>query len=70
MESKVEPLNSFYGEYVLIIDGMPYVQQSKVYCKTFGQVAMDLLSRILAAAKKLYRIDVVFDDYAMYQSKM
>ena len=52
IESNVQPLDSLHGEQVLIIDGMSYVQQSKVYNKTFGHFAMDLLSRILAAGKK------------------
>ena len=50
-------------EQVLIIDGMTYVQQYKAYNKTFGQFAIDLLNRILAAGKKASRIDVVLDDY-------
>ena len=45
-----------------IIDGMTYVQQSKVYNKIFGRFAMDLLSRILAAGKKASRIYVAFND--------
>ena len=60
-ESNVQLLDSLHGEQVFIIDGMSYVQQSKVYNKTFGHFAMDLLSRILAAGKKASRIDVVFD---------
>ena len=52
-----------HGEQVLTIDGMNYVQQSKVYSKTFGQFATNLLSRILAPGKKANRIDVVFDHY-------
>ena len=63
IESKMEPLDSLHGEQVLIIDGMTYVQQSKVYNKTFVQCAMHLLSRILVAGKKASCIDVVFDDY-------
>ena len=62
-ESKLEPLDSLHGEQVLIIDGMTYVQQSKVYNKTSGQFAMDLLSKILAAGKRASCIDVVFVDY-------
>ena len=42
---------------------MTYVQQSKVYNKTFVQCAMHLLSRILVAGKKASCINVVFDDY-------
>ena len=62
IESKVEPLDSLHGEQVSIIDGMTYVQQSKVYNKIFGRFAMDLLSRILAAGKKASRIYVAFND--------
>ena len=53
IEFKVEPLDSLHGEQVLIIDAMTYVHQSKVYNKIIGQFAMDFLSRILAAGKKL-----------------
>ena len=59
----MEPLDSLHGEQVLIIDGMTYVQQSKVYNTTFDQFAMDLSRRILAAGKKASCVDVVFDDY-------
>ena len=62
IESKVERLDSLHGEQVSIIDGMTYVRQSKVYNKIFGQFAMDLLSRILAAGKKASRIYVAFND--------
>ena len=50
IKSKVEPLDSLHRDQVLMIDGMNYVQQSKVYNKTFSQFAMDLL-RILAPEK-------------------
>ena len=36
IESKVDSLDSLHGEQVLIIDGMTYIQQSKVYNKSFG----------------------------------
>ena len=62
IESKVERLDRLHGEQVSIIDGMTYVRQSKVYNKIFGQFAMDLLSRILAAGKKASRIYVAFND--------
>ena len=50
----MEPLDSLHGEQVYTYkDGMTYVQQPKVYSKTFGQFPMDLLSRNLQLEKKL-----------------
>ena len=63
LEGKVEPLESLQGRHALIVDGMAYVQQSKVCNKTFGQFAMDLLQRILAVGARAYCVDVVFDEY-------
>ena len=60
IESKVEPLESFHGQQVLIIDDMTY---SKVYNKTLYQFAMYLLSKTLAAGKKANCTAVVFDNY-------
>ena len=37
LEGKVEPLESLNGNHALIVDGMAYVQQSKVVNKTFGK---------------------------------
>ena len=59
----MEPLESFHGEQVLLVDGMTYIQQSKFYNKAFGQFAIVLMKRILAAGKKASHVDVVFDDY-------
>ena len=42
IKSKVRPLEILHEKQVLIIDNMTYVQQSKVYNKTFYQFAMDL----------------------------
>ena len=47
----------------MIVDAMAYVQQSQVSNKTFGQLAMDLLDRILSVGMRAARIDVVFDEY-------
>ena len=63
LEGTVEPIENVTGEYAMIFDGMAYVQQSQVSNKTFGQLAMDLLSRILSAGARAARIDVVFDEY-------
>ena len=63
LEGNVEPLESLNGHHALIVDGMAYVQQSKVDNKTFGDFAKDLLTRILVVGKKSSRIDVVFDEY-------
>ena len=51
-----------HGEQVLIIDGMTYVQQSKVYNKTFAQ-CYGLAEQNTCSWKKASCIDVVFDDY-------
>ena len=51
------------GKYALIVDGVAFVQQAQVSNKTYGQLAMDLLERILKAGMKASRIDVVFDEY-------
>ena len=63
LEGNVEPLESLNRHHALIIDGMAYVQQSKVDNKTFGNFANDLLTRILVVGAKSSRIDVVFDEY-------
>lgn len=63
LEDKVEPLQNISGEHAMIFDGMAYVQQSQITNKTFGQLAMDLLIRILSAGARAARIDVVFDEY-------
>ena len=71
IESKVEPLQSFHGEQVLIVDGMTYVQQAKFYNKGFGQFAMVLMMKILAAEKKnLVMWMFLLTITAMHQSKM
>jgi hypothetical protein len=63
LEGPVEYLENVSREYAMIFDGMSYVQQSQVNHKTFGQLAMDLLSKILSAGARAARIDVVFDVY-------
>ena len=62
--------NIYTTEQLLTIHGMTYVQQSKVYNKTFGQFAMDLLSRVLAAGKKLVISMLFLTIITMYHSKM
>ena len=62
-EGTVEPIVNVSGKYALIINGMAFVQQAQVSNKTFGQLAMDLLERILKAGMKASRIDVVVDEY-------
>ena len=59
----MEPIVNVSGKCALIVDGMAFVQQAQVSDKTFGQLAMDLLERILKAEMKASRIDVVFDEY-------
>ena len=63
LEGTVEPIVNVSGKYALIVDGMAFVQKGQVSNKTFGQLAMDLLERILKAGMKASRIDVVFDEY-------
>ena len=63
LEEKVEPIENVSGEYAMIIDGMMYVQQAQVSNKTFGQLARDLLNRILVSGMKAAQTDVVFDKY-------
>ena len=63
LEGNVESLESFNGQHVLIVDGMAYVQQSKVVNQTFGDFANDLLQRILVVGARSSCIDSVFDDY-------
>ena len=62
LEETVEPIVNVSGKYALIVDGMAFVQKGQVSNKTFGQLAMDLLERILKAGIKANRIDVVFDE--------
>ena len=47
----------------MIFNGMAYVLQSQVTHKTFGQLSMDLLSKVLADGVRASRIDVVFGVY-------
>ena len=63
LEGKVHPIESIQGPHMLIVDGMAYVQQTKVADKTFGHFALDLLQRILVIGVWATRIDVIFDDY-------
>ena len=63
LEGKVKPIENEGGEYAMIIDGMVYVQQAQVSSKTFGQLAMDLLNRILLSGMRAARTDVVLDQY-------
>ena len=63
LEGKVEFLESLNGQHMLTVDGMAYVQQSKVVNQTFGDFANDLFQRILVVGARSSRIDVVFDDY-------
>jgi hypothetical protein len=63
LDGKVNPVEMINGNYVLIIDGMAYVQQSKVSDTTFGEFAMKLFKRILSIGQSANRIDVIFDDY-------
>ena len=62
LEGTVEPIVNVSGKYALIVDGMAFVQKGQVSNKTFDQLAMDLLERILKAVMKANRIDVVFDE--------
>ena len=41
---------------------MAFIQQAQVSNKTFGQLTMDLLERILKAGMKASKIDVAFDE--------
>ena len=63
LEGKVHPIESIQGPHTLIVDGMAYVQQTKVADKMFGDFALDLLQRILVIVVRATRIDVIFDDY-------
>ena len=63
LEGKVHPIESIQGPHMLIVNGMAYVQQTKVADKTFGDFALDLLQRILLIGVRATRIDVIFDDY-------
>ena len=61
-EGKVKSLESLNVQHALIVNGMAYVQQSKVISQTFGDFANDLLQRIPVVGARSSRIDVVFDD--------
>ena len=62
LEGKVESVESLNGQRTLIVDGMVYVQQSKVVNQTFGDFANNLLQRLLVVGARSSRIDVVFDN--------
>ena len=70
LEGKVHPIESIQGPHMLIVDGMAYVQQTKVADKTFGDFALDLLQRILVIGVWATQIDVTFDDTVTHQSKI
>ena len=70
VEGNVESLENLNGQHALIVDGMAYVQQSKVVNQTFGDFANDLLQRILVVGARSSRIDVIFDDYYELSIKM
>ena len=59
----METIENVSGDYTMISDGMAYVLQSQVTHKTFGQLSIDLLSKVLTAGVRASRIDVVFDVY-------
>ena len=63
LEGPVETIENVSGDYAMIFDGMAYVLQSQVTHKTFGQLSIDLLSKVLTAGVRASRIDVVFDVY-------
>ena len=47
----------------MVFYGMAYALQFQVPHKTFGQLSMDLLSKVLTTGVRASRIDVVFDVY-------
>ena len=59
----METIENVSGDYAMIFDEMAYVLQSQVTHKTFGQLSMDLLSKVLKTGVRASRIDVVFDVY-------
>ena len=59
----METIENVNGDYNMIFDGMVYVLQSLISHKTFGQISMDLLSKVLTTGVRASRIDVVFDVY-------
>ena len=59
----METIENVSGDYAMIFDGMAYVLQSQFTHKTFGQLSIDLLSKVLTAGVRASRIDVVFDVY-------
>ena len=59
----METIENVSGDYAMIFDGMAYVLQSQVSHKTFGQLSMDLLSKVLTTDFRTLRIDVVFNVY-------
>ena len=64
------PLDSLHGEQVLIIDGMTYVQESKVYNKT-RSVCYGLVEQKTCSWKKKPVVSMLFLTITpMYQSKM
>ena len=63
LEGKLGTIEHLHGNFALIVDGMAFVQQSKVFNTTFGEFAKILLSRITSTGHGASRIDVVFDEY-------
>ena len=63
LEDPVETIENVSGDYAMTFDGMAYVLQSQVTHKTFGQLSMVLLSKVLTTGIRASRIDVVFDVY-------
>ena len=63
LEGKVESLESLNGQHALIVDGMAFVQQSKVVNQAFEDFANDLFQRILVVGARYSRVDVAFDNY-------
>ena len=59
----METIENVNGDYAMIFDGMAYVLQSQVSHKTFGQLSMDLLSKVLTTDFRTLRIDVVVNVY-------
>ena len=56
----MKKIENVSGDYAMIFDGMTYVLQSQVTQKTFGQLSMGLLSKVLTTGVRASRIDVVF----------
>ena len=52
-----------------LIDGMALVQKLKVDYLTFGEIADNILSRVLREAEGSDRVDVVFDVYGDISNK-